>query len=162
MQITEIKVGVLVILVFEKAFYSVEWDFSFNVFNKIAGEKFLKWVKFLYKNTKFKMKNNGWAGWYSNGIRHECPRSALLYLFVTMAKISALKFLIIQIFKEYVSFPKKRDFSLQRAGYNFYTVIPTQKSIGSSKSMKFAFKKNILFQIIQWPFVFNVRSVSIS
>ena len=57
------------------------------------------------------------------------------------------KFQLIQIFKEYVSFPKQRDFSLQRAGYNFYTVIPTQKSIGSSKSMKFAFKKNI--QIIQ-------------
>ena len=46
---------------------------------------------------------------------------------------------IIWYIYRYVSFPKQRDFSLHRAVYNFYTTIPTQKSIGSSKSMKFAF-----------------------
>ena len=59
-----------------------------------------------------------------------------------------------------LSFSKQRDTSLQRAGINFHTTISKQISIGSSKSMKFAYQTE--YQPKHWPIVFSVRSVGIS
>ena len=90
---TNNKAGILLFLDFEKAFDSVEWNFLFKVLIKFnVGDNFMKWMKILYKNPKFKIKNNGWLSKQcsmSRGIRQGCPISAMLYLFV--AKMLALK-----------------------------------------------------------------------
>ena len=59
-----------------------------------------------------------------------------------------------------LSFSKQRDTSLQQSGLNFHTTISKQISIGSSKSMKFAYQTES--QPIHWPIVVSVRSMSIS
>ena len=78
--------GVLLFLDFEKAFDSVEWNFLFNVLQKFNfGESFISWMKILYNNSIFKIKNNGWLSKpcsMSSGIRQGCPISAILYIFV--------------------------------------------------------------------------------
>ena len=78
---------------FEKAFDSVEWNFLFNVLQKFNfGESFISWMKILYNNPIFKIKNNDWLSKtcsMSRGIRQCCPISAILYIFV--AEILALK-----------------------------------------------------------------------
>ena len=85
--------GILLFLDFEKAFDSVEWNFLYKVLQKFnIGNTFIKWIKILYTNPMFKMKNNGWLSKnceMSRGIRQGCPISALLYLFV--AEILAIK-----------------------------------------------------------------------
>ena len=85
--------GGLLFLDFEKAFDSVEWNFLFNVLQKFNfGESFISWMKILYNNPIFKIKNNGWLSKtcsMSRGIRQGCPISAILYIFV--AEILALK-----------------------------------------------------------------------
>ena len=53
---------------------------------------FISWVKILYTNPIFRIKNNGWISKTCKiirGIRQGCPISAMLYLFV--AEILALK-----------------------------------------------------------------------
>ena len=59
-----------------------------------------------------------------------------------------------------LSFSKQRGTSLQRAGLNFHTTISKQISIGSSKSMKFAYQTES--QPIHRPIVISVCSMSIS
>ena len=85
--------GVLLFLDFEKAFDSVEWNFLFKTLSKFNfGTNFLKWMKILYNNPMFQIKNNGWiskTSHMSRGIRQGCPISAILYLFV--AEILAIK-----------------------------------------------------------------------
>ena len=85
--------GVLLFLDFEKAFDSVEWNFLFKTLSKFYfGTNFLKWMKILYNNPMFQIKNNGWiskTSHMSRGIRQGCPISAILYLFV--AEILAIK-----------------------------------------------------------------------
>ena len=54
--------------------------------------EFITWIKILYCNPIFRVKNNGWLSKtckMSRGIRQGCPISALLYIFV--AEILALK-----------------------------------------------------------------------
>lgn len=77
---SENKNGILLFLDFEKAFDSVEWNFLFETLKKFnIGDQFLKWIEILYKNPKFKMKNNGWLSKtcsMTRGIRQGCPISA--------------------------------------------------------------------------------------
>ena len=85
--------GLLLLLDFEKAFDSVEWNFLFKTLEKFNfGPNFISWVKILYTNPIFRIKNNGWISKtckMNRGIRQGCPISAMLYLFV--AEILALK-----------------------------------------------------------------------
>ena len=85
--------GILLFLDFEKAFDSIEWNFLFKTLEKFNfGENFLRWMKILYTNPIFRLKNNGWISRTCNmtrGIRQGCPISALLYIFV--AEILAKK-----------------------------------------------------------------------
>lgn len=53
--------GLLLILDFEKAFDSVEWNFLLQVLKQFNfGENFISWVKILYTKPIFRVKNNGW------------------------------------------------------------------------------------------------------
>ncbi len=85
--------GILLFMDFEKAFDSVEWNFLFKVLQKFNfGESFISWMKILYQNPIFKIKNNGWLSKTCNmsrGIRQGCPISAILYIFA--AEVLALK-----------------------------------------------------------------------
>ena len=85
--------GILLFLDFEKAFDSVEWNFLVKSLIKFSfGMEFITWIKILYCNPIFRVKNNGWLSKtckMSRGIRQGCPISALLYIFV--AEILALK-----------------------------------------------------------------------
>ena len=85
--------GLLLLLDFEKAFDSVEWNFLFKTLEKFNfGPNFISWIKILYTNPIFRIKNNGWVSKtckMNRGIRQGCPISAMLYLFV--AEILALK-----------------------------------------------------------------------
>ena len=87
--------GILLFVDFEKAFDSVEWNFMFKTLQKFKfKEKFLKWIKILYTNPIFKIKNNGWISKtcsMNRGIRQGCPISAILYLFVAEILILKLK-----------------------------------------------------------------------
>ena len=84
--------GLLLLLDFEKAFDSVEWNFLFKTLEKFNfGPNFISWIKTLYTNPIFRIKNNGWISKtckMNRGIRQRCPISAMLYLFV--AEILAL------------------------------------------------------------------------
>ena len=78
--------GLLLFLDFEKAFDSIEWNFLFKTLEKFNfGSYFIKWINILYKNTIFRLKNNGWITRtcrMKRGIRQGCPISAILYIFV--------------------------------------------------------------------------------
>ena len=79
--------GILLFLDFQKAFDSVEWNFMFKALTSFNfGANFLKWLKILYTEPLFRMKNNGWISKtyrMSRGIRQGCPISAIIFLFVT-------------------------------------------------------------------------------
>ena len=87
--------GILLFLDFEKAFDSVEWNFLFKTLKKFNfGPDFIKWIKILYKNPVFRLKNNGWISKtcaMNRGIRQGCPISAILYLFVAEILSSKIK-----------------------------------------------------------------------
>ncbi len=52
---------ILLLLDFEKAFDSIEWNFMISVLRKFNfGEGFIKWVKILYNKPMLAIKNNGW------------------------------------------------------------------------------------------------------
>ena len=45
---------------FEKAFYSIEWDFLFNTLKILNfGENFISWIKTLYTDISVCAGNNG-------------------------------------------------------------------------------------------------------
>ena len=85
--------GILLFLDFQKAFDSVNWNFLFKTLEKFNfGPQFLKWLKILYKNPIFRIKNNGWISKtcsMKRGIRQGCPISAIIFLFVV--EIMSLK-----------------------------------------------------------------------
>ncbi len=78
--------GILLLLDFEKAFDSVEWNFMFSVLEKFNfGKGFINWVKILYNKPIISIKNNGWISTDikpSRGVRQGCPLSALLFVLV--------------------------------------------------------------------------------
>ena len=78
--------GLLVLIDFEKAFDSIEWDFLFNTLKSYnIGPIFRSWIKLLYSNITSCMINNGYLSnnfYLSRGIRQGCPISALLFILV--------------------------------------------------------------------------------
>ena len=53
--------GIFLFLDFEKAFDSVEWNFLFKTLEKFNfGTQFIEWIKIMYCNPIFRLKNNGW------------------------------------------------------------------------------------------------------
>lgn len=81
--------GILLFADFQKAFDSVEWNFLFKSLEKFNfGENFIKWIKILYTNPYFYIKNNGWisrkckcAGGYDKDALSQRYYSYLLWKF---------------------------------------------------------------------------------
>ena len=90
----ENKPGVLLALDYSRAFDSISKDFIIWSFRKFGfGEKFIKWVEVLTKNTESCINYNGWiSNTFSveTGIRQGCP-------FSPMAFVLALEILAIKI-----------------------------------------------------------------
>ena len=78
------KDGALIFLDFAKAFDSLEWKFMFNALKRFNfGKYFIDWIKTLYANPLFTVKNNGWLSSkisMKRGIRQGCPLSGLLFI----------------------------------------------------------------------------------
>ena len=79
--------GVLMMLDFQKAFDSLEWNFLYHVLELFNfGESFINWMKTLYSNPITCIKNNGYLSPQidiQRGIRQGCPVSALLFIIAT-------------------------------------------------------------------------------
>ena len=78
--------GYIVLIDFEKAFDSVEWEFLFKTLESFNfGPQFINWIKLLYTNISSCVGNNGYYSNYfqlKRGIRQGCPISALLFILV--------------------------------------------------------------------------------
>ena len=78
------KSGILLMLDFQKAIDSLDWNFLFkniNFFN--FGQSFTKWIDVIYHKPEACVKNNGYLSDFfdiSRGVRQGCPVSALLFL----------------------------------------------------------------------------------
>ena len=85
--------GFMVLIDYEKAFDTVEWDFLFKTLNAFNfGAPFTNWIRLLYNNISSCTINNGYLSRNFNlnrGIRQGCPISALL--FVLVAEILSIK-----------------------------------------------------------------------
>ena len=85
--------GLLVLIDFQKAFDTVEWDFLFESLKAYQfGPIFISWIKLLYSDVSSCTMNNGYLSKnfnLSRGIRQGCPISALLFILV--AEILSLK-----------------------------------------------------------------------
>ena len=78
--------GYLVLIDFQKAFDTVEWNFLFDALKAYKfGPNFISWIKLLYTEIRSCTLNNGYLSQnfkLSRGIRQGCPISALLFLLV--------------------------------------------------------------------------------
>ena len=78
--------GLLVLIDFEKAFDTIEWDFLFKTMKSYNfGNTFINWIKLLYSNITACTINNGYLSrnlTLERGIRQGCPLSALLFILV--------------------------------------------------------------------------------
>ena len=78
--------GVLLLIDFEKAFDTVNWQFLQKILKYYNfGEVFIKWVKIIYNNITSTVTNNGFFSAYfklHRGVRQGCPISAYLFLLV--------------------------------------------------------------------------------
>ena len=78
--------GLLVLIDFEKAFDTVEWDFLFKSLKSYNfGQTFRAWIKLLYTNISSCTLNNGYFSrnfTLGRGIHQGCPLSALLFILV--------------------------------------------------------------------------------
>ena len=74
--------SILLFLDFQKAFDSVEWNFMFKVLKLFNfGESFIEWIRILYENPTFRLKNKRWVSKtckMQRGIRQGFPISALI------------------------------------------------------------------------------------
>ena len=74
--------GIALLIDFEKAFDSLEWDFLLKTLDTFQfGPEFKSWVKILYTNITSCTINNGYASnWFElhRGVRKGCPLSGLL------------------------------------------------------------------------------------
>jgi hypothetical protein len=81
---TNEKGAVLMMLDFQKAFDSLEWNFLFTALKCFNfGESFIHWIKTLYKSPSACIKNNGYLSrdvQMERSIRQGCPISALLFI----------------------------------------------------------------------------------
>ena len=80
------KDGILLFLDFQKAFDSIEWNFMFGVLKKYNfGENFITWIKLMYINPIFRVKNKGYISKtcsMEKGIRQGCQASAIIFILV--------------------------------------------------------------------------------
>jgi len=80
----EEREGALLMLDYQKAFDTLEWNFLYKVLSKFNfGNEFISWVKVLYDEPTFAVKNNGWISKKQRmyrGVRQGCPLSALLFV----------------------------------------------------------------------------------
>jgi exonuclease III len=85
--------GILVLLDFEKAFDSLNWEFLDYVLKSYGfGEYYITWIKIFYTNINSCVINNGYMSNTFNlkrGIRQGCPISA--YLFILCVELLAQK-----------------------------------------------------------------------
>ena len=76
--------NVVLLLDQQKAFDRVEWDWLFSVLHAFDfGEKFISWIRIMYKNMKSAVTTNGYVSSYfpvTRGIRQGDCLSALLYI----------------------------------------------------------------------------------
>ena len=68
----------------EKAFDKIEWDWLFKVLHTFSfGDRFIQWIKTMYKHMKCAVETNGYVSEYlsvTRGIRQGDSLSALLYV----------------------------------------------------------------------------------
>ena len=80
------KTGALLCTDFEKAYDTVEHSFLFSVLKRFNfGDNLISWIKLLYADPVFKVKNNGWISKsyrMERGIRQGCPISSILFIIV--------------------------------------------------------------------------------
>jgi hypothetical protein len=85
--------GLLVMLDFEKAFDSLNWEFIMYVLKQYKfGDNFIRWVKILYTDISSSVANNGHISenfLLKRGIRQGCPLSA--FVFILCAELLANK-----------------------------------------------------------------------
>ena len=78
------KHGTIICLDFKKAFNSLDWNFLFRCLKAYNfGKNFLRWIRILYNEPTFSVKNNGWIskeGHMNSGIKQGCAVSALLFI----------------------------------------------------------------------------------
>ena len=87
------KSGILLMLDFQKAFDTIEWEFMFKTLHFFNfGPSFIRWIQTIYNRPVACIKNNGYFSEnfnISRGIRQGCPVSALM--FILCVEILALK-----------------------------------------------------------------------
>ncbi len=85
--------GILLSIDFEKAFDSLNWNFLFKTLEYLNfGDKFIGYVKTMYKDIESMVINNGNSGKLfklQRGVRQGCPLST--YLFITALETLANK-----------------------------------------------------------------------
>ena len=78
--------GGLLLADYKKAYDSLEHNFMFAVLKRLNfGPVMLKWIKILYNDAKFIIKNNGWLSRsydIQRGIRQGCPVSVSCFIIV--------------------------------------------------------------------------------
>ena len=78
--------GMILLLDFEKAFDSVEWEFLFLVLKKIGfGKEYIEWINMSYCDIYSTVCNSGFtSSWFNvyRGVRQGCPLSCLLFILV--------------------------------------------------------------------------------
>ena len=76
--------GLAIVLDFEKAFDSIEWNFLFKALDKLNfGPDFKNWLQTFYYNITSCVTNNGFASGFFNleqGVRQRCPLSGRLFI----------------------------------------------------------------------------------
>ena len=74
----------LLMIEFEKAFDTLEWDFLFQTLEKMNfGQSFINWVKLFYNDIESCVSNNGVSSQYfklERGVRQGDPLSAYLFI----------------------------------------------------------------------------------
>jgi len=76
--------GAIICLDYEKAYDMLEWNFMFECLKEYNfGSYITNWIKILYNDPSFIVKNNGWLSesiCMKRGVRQGCPVSSLLFI----------------------------------------------------------------------------------
>ena len=77
--------GIVLFLDFKKAFYTIEWSFSFKALETFGfGDMLVKWIKTFYANpAQSCVTNDGFATPFlplERGVRQGCPLSGILFV----------------------------------------------------------------------------------